>query len=102
MIVYYLLYNIVNTDKLWVLDIDTNYNILYNKIRDFKSIHERYYIIEKITKKRCLSEKIKSFTLYNKNKQDTNIIKYITGLTCRLNDQVDFKIKNKSNICTIM
>ena len=103
MIVYYLLYNIIDTDKLWILDIDTNFNYLYNKICDFRSKYERYYIIEKVIKYKLLDDKIKKFTLYNLNKRDKIIIKSITGLTCCLNDKIELKIKNKkTDICIIM
>ena len=102
MIVYYLLYNIINTDKLWILDINENFNYLYEKIYDYKSNYDRYYIIQKSFKKNFLGEKIKKFTLFNLNKNDKIIIKSISGLNCCLNDKIELKIKNKSDLCVLL
>lgn len=107
MLVYYLLYNIIGTNKLWIIDLDIDFNKLYSKIHDFKSKYEIYYIIKKNIKKKLendfLEKKIKSFTLYKLEKKDIIMTQTISGCNCCLKDNEKIKIVNsQSDICSIM
>lgn len=65
--IYYLLYQLHNSNSLWIIKITDDYNILENNIKNV-SIKEKtigkYYIIQRYENPDILYKKFKQFQLY--------------------------------------
>mgnify|MGYP001441712945 CR=1 FL=1 len=63
-IVYFLTYKLVDSDIYWLVDYSDNEENLYERILNFKSGFERYYIFCERIEKECFF-KFKQFMVYN-------------------------------------
>jgi hypothetical protein len=76
---YYLLYKLVSSPLLWIILVSDDKYILYDRIENFKSNYEQYYIIKRYVTD--LEEQLNTerFILFKKNKYD--IIIYTTKIS---------------------
>lgn len=64
---YYLLYKHNNSDIFWIVNEDTCKYKLYDEIKDFTSLDETYYIVNKKYKEYIMNDIINNeFTRYRK------------------------------------
>lgn len=76
---YYLLYKLVSSPLQWIILVSDDKYILYDRIENFKSNYEQYYIIKRYVTD--LEEQLNTerFILFKKNKYD--IIIYTTKIS---------------------
>ena len=71
---YYLLYKLKSGSAYWIIDEDINPDELIEKIENFYSIDEMYYIVEKEISRKLPLPKFKRFRKFNIYNRKCNII----------------------------
>ena len=64
---FYLVYKITRSPLLWIVNITNNLMELYSTLKNFDSIHEKYYIIMKEVEDIDSQLIFKRFTIFKKD-----------------------------------
>ena len=74
MFIYYLLYKLKTSPHLWIVTIDNNIDDFLDKLKDFKSNFENYYIIERVIENSDiyfnLKDNLQQFEIFKKKNTD--------------------------------
>lgn len=74
MFIYYLLYKLKTSPLLWIVTIDNNIDNFLDKLKDFKSNFENYYIIERVIENSYiyfnLIDNLQQFEVFKKKNTD--------------------------------
>ena len=74
MFIYYLLYKLKTSPHLWIVTIDNNIDYLLDKLKDFISNFENYYIIERQIENSDiyfnLKDNLQQFEIFKKKNTD--------------------------------
>ena len=67
---YYLLYKLVKSPLLWIIQVSDDKYELFNRIENFKSTYEQYYIVKRYVTHLEEQFKIKHFNIFQITRYD--------------------------------